>query len=268
MELELRRKLFRLIAGVLFVDRRLDAAEDVFLARLCAELELSQAERQTLKPVADSNEATRAMRALPEGVRRDAFERVIDAAVVDVVVGAAERRYLMAVGEAIGMTDEQVEAVLTDRGLSMPPSSAERAPPPPRPRLDTAAITRVADVMTPDPMVVEPEVTVEGAYGTMKSLGFRHLPVVRAGELVGIISTNDIGRLGATVPEILAREVGTVMTPNPFTIQPEEPIEKAAATMALRKVSCLPVLSGGALVGIVTTYDLLDALARRLRTGK
>ncbi|HZO12568.1 MAG TPA: hypothetical protein VFB62_04900, partial [Polyangiaceae bacterium] len=63
MDLELRRKLFRLIAGVLFVDRRLDAAEDVFLARLCAELELSQGERQTLKPVADPSEATRAMRA-------------------------------------------------------------------------------------------------------------------------------------------------------------------------------------------------------------
>lgn len=266
MDLELRRKLFRLIAGVLFVDRRLDAAEDVFLARLCAELELSQAERQTLKPVADSNEATRAMRALPGTVRSEAFERVIDAAVADVVVGAAERRYLIAVGEAIGMTGEQVEARLTERGLSLPPPGGE--PPPPRPKLDTGAITRVADVMTPDPMVVEPEVTVEGAYGTMKSLGFRHLPVVRAGKLVGIISTNDIGRLGAMVPEILAREVGTVMTPNPFTIQPEEPIEKAAATMALRKVSCLPVMSGGALVGIVTTYDLLDALARRLKTGK
>ena len=264
MDLELRRKLFRLIAGVLFVDRRLDAAEDVFLARLCAELELSQGERQTLKPVADPSEATRAMRALPETVRAEAFERVIDAAVADVVVAAAERRYLMAVGEAIGMTGEQVEARLGERGLSMPPPSAG----PPRPKMATGAITCVADVMTPDPMVVEPEVTVEGAYGTMKSLGFRHLPVVRAGKLVGIISTNDIGRLGAMVPEILAREVGTVMTPNPFTIQPEEPIEKAAATMALRKVSCLPVMSGGALVGIVTTYDLLDALARRLKTGK
>jgi CBS domain-containing protein len=35
--------------------------------------------------------------------------------------------------------------------------------------------------------------------------------------------------------------------------------------MASRKINCLLVVDGGALVGIVTTYDLLDALARRLR---
>jgi acetoin utilization protein AcuB len=141
-------------------------------------------------------------------------------------------------------------------------------PPAPRGPLDSASITRVADVMTPDPMVIEPEATVADAYNTMKSLGFRHLPVVRDKQLIGILSTNDVGRLGATVDEIMQRDVGSVMTPNPITIGPEEPIEKAAATMALRKVSCLPVVEGPDLVGIVTTYDLLDALARRLRTGR
>lgn len=45
-------------------------------------------------------------------------------------------------------------------------------------------------------------------------------------------------------------------------------IEVAAATMANRKISCLPVMDGNVLVGIVTTYDLLDALANRLRAQK
>jgi CBS domain-containing protein len=38
--------------------------------------------------------------------------------------------------------------------------------------------------------------------------------------------------------------------------------------MALRKVNCLPVVADGQLVGIVTSYDLLDALARRISTGR
>jgi CBS domain-containing protein len=270
-----RRRLFRLIAGVLVADRQLGGPEDVFLARLCAELELPQSERQTLSPMSNPAEAARAMGTLPEEVRLEAFERVMDAAVVDVVVAAAERRYLLALGEAIGMTGSDVDARLTARGLAIPegdapaaiaPTAAIAAPPTVPP--SSASVTRVADVMTPDPMVVEPSVTLEGAYSTMKSLGFRHLPVVLDGKLVGILSTNDIGRLGATVPSIMLREVGSVMTPQPLTIRPEEPIEAAAATMALRKVSCLLVVSDGALVGIVTTYDLLDALARRLRTGK
>jgi acetoin utilization protein AcuB len=122
---------------------------------------------------------------------------------------------------------------------------------------------RVLDIMTADPMVTTPNATVEEAYTTMKRLGFRHMPVVDKGRLVGIISTTDVGRLGATIPELMARNVAHAMTPDPLTISPEATIEVAAAQMGLKKINCLPVVSEGRLVGIVTTYDLLDALVRR-----
>jgi acetoin utilization protein AcuB len=118
--------------------------------------------------------------------------------------------------------------------------------------------------MTPDPRTIEPSATVREAYATMKENNFRHLPVVHDGRLVGIISTTDIGRLGAAVPAVLERTVGDSMNPSPITIDPDEPIESAAAQMGLHKIYCLVVVDDGKLVGIVTTYDLLDALVRRL----
>jgi len=127
--------------------------------------------------------------------------------------------------------------------------------------------TTVEDVMTSDPLVIGPEATVGDAHSVMASRGFRHLPVVEHGRLVGILSMTDIGRIGSTLAEVLARKIGDVMTPNPATIAPGERVELAAAQMALRKINCLPVISADRIVGIVTTYDLLDALARHLREG-
>ena len=51
-----------------------------------------------------------------------------------------------------------------------------------------------------------------------------------------------------------------------ITAKPTLRVDAAAATMAVHKVGCLPVVENGRLVGIVTTYDLLDALVRWLRS--
>ncbi len=128
----------------------------------------------------------------------------------------------------------------------------------------TIRATQVSDIMTADPLVIQPSATVREAWAMMKEHGIRHVPVVDGAALVGIISITDIGRIGATLPVILDRTVADSMTSNPLTIGPEEPIESAAAQMGLRKVYSLPVVADGRLVGIVTTYDLLDALVRRL----
>ena len=56
----------------------------------------------------------------------------------------------------------------------------------------------------------------------------------------------------------------------PVTVTPQTPTLEAMALMRERRVGCLPVVEGGALVGIVTAYDFLNASARlfeeRLRT--
>jgi acetoin utilization protein AcuB len=125
--------------------------------------------------------------------------------------------------------------------------------------------TRVEEVMTPDPMTLEPSATVGEAYALMTERGFRHVPIVEGGALVGVISLTDVGHLGAKVPEILAKTIRDVMSTKLLTIGPDEQVDLAAAKMASRKINCLLVVQANKLMGIVTTYDLLDALARRLR---
>jgi acetoin utilization protein AcuB len=125
--------------------------------------------------------------------------------------------------------------------------------------------TTVEEVMTPDPSTIAIGATIGEAHEVMKTHHFRHLPVVEDGKLVGILTMTDIGHLGAAAPEIRAKLVGEVMTKNPFTIPPDARVEVAAGQMAVRKVHSLLVVTGGKLVGIVTTYDLLEAFARSLR---
>ena len=121
---------------------------------------------------------------------------------------------------------------------------------------------KIEDIMTPDPLTLAPTATVGDAYEVMRERGFRHVPISEAGLLLGLISMTDIGHLGAKVAEILARPLHEVMTKKLITIKPDASVEKAAVMMASNKINCLLVVVAGKLTGIVTTYDLLDALAK------
>jgi CBS domain-containing protein len=56
--------------------------------------------------------------------------------------------------------------------------------------LDPSA-TRLADVMTPDPLSVEPRETFGYALLQMHEHGFRHMPVVEDGRPVGMVSARN-----------------------------------------------------------------------------
>lgn len=55
-----------------------------------------------------------------------------------------------------------------------------------------AHTTAVSQIMTRDPMTVKPGDHLEACMGLMASRNFRHLPVVEAGRLIGVISIGDI----------------------------------------------------------------------------
>ena len=52
--------------------------------------------------------------------------------------------------------------------------------------------TRIADVMTANVITIEPEQTLEDCMVIMSNRHIRHLPVMDRGELIGIISINDV----------------------------------------------------------------------------
>jgi len=124
----------------------------------------------------------------------------------------------------------------------------------------------VKDVMNSPVLTVEASVTLEEAYHIMLQRNIRHIPVMREGRLVGMITDRDI-RL-ATSPFALggARSTDTpveeVMTQPVFTAEPLDPVEEAARVMRERKIGALPILEGEQLIGIVTGIDLLEALLR------
>ncbi len=109
---------------------------------------------------------------------------------------------------------------------------------------------------------------------TLRSTGFRHLPIVDGDRLVGIISDRDVQRLAPSLLSNITQDeynavfentpLERVMTRDPLTVTPTTPLHKAAAILHGRKLGCLPVVEDGRLVGILTVTDLLGVLLRFL----
>lgn len=137
---------------------------------------------------------------------------------------------------------------------------------------------KVADVMTRDPQVVSPEASIRQALKLMREGGFRRVPVVREGVLVGILSERDL-RQAMNTPVLVHEKklddyvldqvkVGMCMSTQVYTLNPEDPLDKAARIMKEKKVGGCPVTEGGELVGIITESDLLDYLIRSIQEGR
>ncbi len=131
---------------------------------------------------------------------------------------------------------------------------------------------RIRDVMTPNPVAVAPSASVLTARRLMARHGIRHLPVVVGGTLVGIISDRDLRVGDKALADALTtlrsdlvsgryRAVEAVMTRPVQTIAPGATINEAAHRMRTLKISALPVVAEGRLIGILTTDDLLATLA-------
>ena len=113
----------------------------------------------------------------------------------------------------------------------------------------------VRDRMTTRVQTAAPDDTVAAVCEMFRRRRIRHVPVVAAGRLIGIVSDRDVR---ATVPADTVVE--SVMMPRPATTTPGTPVEVAAALLRERKIGALPVLEGDTLVGIVSESDLLGAL--------
>ncbi|MGC9333977.1 MAG: CBS domain-containing protein [Anaerolineae bacterium] len=130
----------------------------------------------------------------------------------------------------------------------------------------------VAEIMTPHPVVVDPDMPVIQAQRLMKEDNIRHLPVLREGKgIVGLVTRDSLNRAmpselsSLSIWEINYRlgrvQVRDVMIKQVITVTEQVTVEEAARIMISRKIGCLPVMRDGTLVGIVTDIDLLGALS-------
>jgi CBS domain-containing membrane protein len=125
----------------------------------------------------------------------------------------------------------------------------------------------VRDIMMGAPVTLKPEDTLDLASDVISLGRIRHLPVLANGRLVGLLSERDL--LGATADHIFGLKqksksallktiaINDVMKKKVITVTPETEIRDAARLMADKKIGCLPVVRGAALVGLLTTTDIL-----------
>jgi CBS domain-containing protein len=125
----------------------------------------------------------------------------------------------------------------------------------------------VREIMMGSPVTLKPEDTLDLANDVISLGRIRHIPVVEDGKLVGLLSERDL--MGAAASQIFGLKqksktallksalIKDVMKKRVITVKPETPIKEAARLMAEKKVGCVPVISAGTLVGLVTTTDIL-----------
>jgi CBS domain-containing protein len=88
--------------------------------------------------------------------------------------------------------------------------------------------------------------------------------VVEDDRLIGIFTERDLARCIATNLDLPSTPLGLVMTRDPQTIGPDETAMEALGRMQDGNFRHLPVLDGGAVIGMVSVRDLFGAVRREL----
>ncbi len=133
----------------------------------------------------------------------------------------------------------------------------------------------VRDWMTPDPLTVLPSTPVMEALSLLKERGFRRLPVVEGGQLIGITTRKDLKDAVPSQASTLSiwevnyllskLTVGEMMARPVLSALESEYMEDAALRMRQHGVGGLPVLDErGQLRGILTVGDVLEAFTHIL----
>lgn len=114
----------------------------------------------------------------------------------------------------------------------------------------------VSNRMTKDPVTVSGDDLLIQARLKMQKGGFRRLPVVSDGQLVGVITDRDMREHAGYLDRT---KVTTAMSQKPVTVTPATTVETAAQLLLKQKIGGLPVVEKGHLVGIISTSDILQA---------
>src|SRR5215813_1445001 len=128
------------------------------------------------------------------------------------------------------------------------------------------------DMMPTNPVTVDNMSTVQDAVDLMVAADIRHLPVVRRGILVGMISDRDLRSYMLPRPEKvlhadeararMAASVSEVMRADVITVRPDTPLAALLDILLKEKIGAVPVLAPdtGELMGMVSYIDVLRAI--------
>ena len=134
---------------------------------------------------------------------------------------------------------------------------------------------QVEEIMTKKPFVVEEDDSLGDVLSVLRAEGISHVPIVRDGKLVGMVSIYDIiesifqprqvqrigDRVGQKVPVLSIPAKGIMVKPV-ITVLPETKLQDAEEQMHKFNISSLVIVSKGRPVGIITKRDFLEPLAQ------
>lgn len=115
MDYLLRRRICRLVAGLVMADDDVDPREESFLERLLADFGIPEEEHEGLSPIVDPLLAAAEVALLPEAVKDQAMHLLLDAACADGRVMQAEREYLATVARVLGIDRKDTDRMIAVR---------------------------------------------------------------------------------------------------------------------------------------------------------
>lgn len=133
----------------------------------------------------------------------------------------------------------------------------------------------VADLMSTDLFTLFEDDSITLAEEIMKWRNIRHIPVINdQNELLGLITNRDILKISiSTLAGISKKDqrnihnkvtAQEIMQKKVFTVPPSTPLSQAAKILSSNKIGCLPVISSGKLVGIITEADFVKFFSKRM----
>jgi CIC family chloride channel protein len=131
---------------------------------------------------------------------------------------------------------------------------------------------KVAELMQQNVRTISSEACVAEVVTSLADAHISGLPVVdKGGRIIGVVSATDVltaeaesesATMGRDVME--ETSVRDIMTPHPLTVAPDEDVREAARQMLYADVHRLFVAKDDRLVGVISTTDIVRAVA----TGK
>jgi acetoin utilization protein AcuB len=124
----------------------------------------------------------------------------------------------------------------------------------------------ISRYMTRQPWTIERSATLTAAHQLMRRHAIRHLPVMDAGKLVGIVSERDL-HLIETLPDADPDEVTVddAMTETVYIVAPTDDVSEVVDRMVAGKLGSAVVMQDQSVEGIFTSIDALQVLSHVLR---
>ncbi|NND31530.1 MAG: CBS domain-containing protein [Saprospiraceae bacterium] len=134
-------------------------------------------------------------------------------------------------------------------------------------------LDKVSTIMTKDLITVHPKDTLLDVKEIFDKNRIHHLPVVEFKKIVGIMSKADLMHYQRNYDQVpykdvfedsrlKAYKVGEVMTKGMATLSPDDRIDVALEVFRENILHAIPVVENGELVGLLTTHDIIEALAK------